>query len=360
MFCGHAVPEIVRAVRERVARSHPVPAADRGFRSRSPKSSHGGTRTRRIGSSRCRRRRRTPRSIRLARAVTDREVVVLFEGHYHGHFEEGLVDRDGSPQHAVAARPVERPSAGRVRIAQFNDADSLAEALAPGDVALVLTEPVMSNGIHLLAPIEGWHDDLRRITREHGTFLAVDETHSHVVGEGGASGPPRTRAGHPHDRQGRGGRDPDGRLRCGGHPRAGARRRAQRRDGRHPVREPAVRRRGARHAYRGLDAGRLRARDRCGFATGQRDRGRDRRGRPAVDDDPLRTAQRPVVRPRTAHGRRGARAGRHGPHASGPHLAGQPGHLGGASRRRPDLPRSRRPTPTSTDMWTPTPSCCPR
>ena len=31
-------------------------------------------------------------AIRLARAVTGREVVVLFEGHYHGHFEEGLVD----------------------------------------------------------------------------------------------------------------------------------------------------------------------------------------------------------------------------------------------------------------------------
>ena len=35
-------------------------------------------------------------AIRLARAVTGREVIVLFEGHYHGHFEEGLVDlQDG-------------------------------------------------------------------------------------------------------------------------------------------------------------------------------------------------------------------------------------------------------------------------
>jgi len=113
--------------------------------------------------------------------------VVLFEGHYHGHFEEGLVDRDASPQHPLQ-RGLSKGVSGRVRIAQFNDADSLAEALAPGDVALVLTEPVMSNGIHLLAPIDGWHDDLRRLTREHGTFLALDETHSHVVGEGGATG----------------------------------------------------------------------------------------------------------------------------------------------------------------------------
>jgi glutamate-1-semialdehyde aminotransferase len=32
---------------------------------------------------------------RSARAVTGREVVVLFQGHYHGHFEEGVVDLDG-------------------------------------------------------------------------------------------------------------------------------------------------------------------------------------------------------------------------------------------------------------------------
>ena len=99
-----------------------------------------------------------------------------------------------------------------MRIAQFNDAGSLADALAPGDVALVLTEPVMTNGIHLLAPNDGWHEDLRRLTREHGTFLGVDETHTHVVGEGGATGS-RPGPGHSHDRQGGRRRPADGRLR---------------------------------------------------------------------------------------------------------------------------------------------------
>ena len=60
-------------------------------------------------------------AIRLARAVTEREVVVLFEGHYHGHFEEGLVDRDASPQHPLQ-RGLSKGVSGRVRIAQFNDA----------------------------------------------------------------------------------------------------------------------------------------------------------------------------------------------------------------------------------------------
>ena len=40
---------------------------------------------------------------------------------------------------------------------QFNDVDALAQALEPGDVARVLTEPAMTNRIHLLAPEPGWH-----------------------------------------------------------------------------------------------------------------------------------------------------------------------------------------------------------
>ena len=39
-----------------------------------------------------------------------------------------------------------------MRIAQFNDPGTLREALEPGDVALVLTEPAMTNSIHLLLP----------------------------------------------------------------------------------------------------------------------------------------------------------------------------------------------------------------
>jgi len=76
---------------------------------------------------------------------------------------------------------------GRVRIAQFNDPGTLQAALAPGDVALVLTEPAMTNGIHLLLPEPGWHQALRDLTRQHGTLLAIDETHTHVVGSGGAT-----------------------------------------------------------------------------------------------------------------------------------------------------------------------------
>ena len=125
--------------------------------------------------------------IRLARAVTGREVILLFQGHYHGHFEEGMVDlADGqaSPVHRGLSKGV----TGRVRIAQFNDPDTVRAALEPGDVALVLTEPAMTNHLHLLLPEPGWHAALRALTREHGTLLGLDETHTHVLGPGGATG----------------------------------------------------------------------------------------------------------------------------------------------------------------------------
>ena len=62
---------------------------------------------------------------------------------------------------------------------QFNDVEALGSALAPRDVALVLAEPVMTNA-GVIHPESGYHEALRRITRDTGTLLAIDETHSLV------------------------------------------------------------------------------------------------------------------------------------------------------------------------------------
>jgi glutamate-1-semialdehyde 2,1-aminomutase len=185
MFCGHANPAIVAAVQAQAARSTQfllpteasVEVAEELAR-RYPVPQWQFT----LSATQA-----NTEAIRLARAVTGRDVVVLFQGHYHGHFEEGLVDlKDG------AASPVQRGLSkgvtGRVRIAQFNDPATLRTALEPADVALVLTEPAMSNWIHLLAPEPGWHEALRGLTRQYGTLLCLDETHTHVVGPGGATG----------------------------------------------------------------------------------------------------------------------------------------------------------------------------
>jgi glutamate-1-semialdehyde 2,1-aminomutase len=185
MFCGHAHPAIVRAVQERVARStqfllpteESVIVAEELAR-RYPLQTHWQFT---LSASQA-----NTEAIRLARAATGRDVVLLFEGHYHGHFEEGLVDlEDGRP--APVQRGLSKGVTGRVRISQFNDVEGLRTALGSDDVAIVLSEPALTNNIHFLPPEPGWHDELRRATRERGTVLAFDETHTHVVGEGGAT-----------------------------------------------------------------------------------------------------------------------------------------------------------------------------
>ncbi|WP_322059401.1 aminotransferase class III-fold pyridoxal phosphate-dependent enzyme [Paraburkholderia sp. J63] len=64
-----------------------------------------------------------------------------------------------------------------VRLVEFNDIEALERELAHGDVACVITEPMMTNiGMVPVAP--GYHDALRQITRRHGTLLLIDETHT--------------------------------------------------------------------------------------------------------------------------------------------------------------------------------------
>jgi glutamate-1-semialdehyde 2,1-aminomutase len=185
MFCGHANPAIVAAVQAQVARStqfllpteSSVAVAEELAR-RYPVPHWQFT----LSATQA-----NTEAIRLARAVTGREVIVLFQGHYHGHFEEGLVElADG--QLAPMQRGLSKGVTGRVRIAQFNDPGTLRKALEPGDVAQVLTEPAMTNNLHMLLPEPGWHQALRELTRQHGSLLAIDETHTHVAGPGGGTG----------------------------------------------------------------------------------------------------------------------------------------------------------------------------
>jgi glutamate-1-semialdehyde 2,1-aminomutase len=70
------------------------------------------------------------------------------------------------------------------RVVEFNDVDGLRTALAHGDVACVIAEPVMTNSCMVL-PEPGFHAELRRLTREAGTLLLIDETHTISTGPGG-------------------------------------------------------------------------------------------------------------------------------------------------------------------------------
>jgi glutamate-1-semialdehyde aminotransferase len=183
MFCGHANPQIVAAVQAQAARStqfllptqNSVEVAEElALRYSLPQWQFTLSAT-----------QANTEAIRLARAATGRDVIVLFQGHYHGGFDEGRVDLEDGRVTAVQ-RGLAKGVTGRVRIAQFNDAATLRRVLEPGDVALVLTEPTMTNA-PLLLPEPGWHEELRSLTRQYGTLLAFDETHTNVIGPGGAT-----------------------------------------------------------------------------------------------------------------------------------------------------------------------------
>ena len=83
-------------------------------------------------------------AIRLARFATGRGVIVMFEGHYHGHDEEWLFEREKGEIRAEY-HGVDRARQSNLRLIPFNNSDALAEALEPGDVACVVTEPVLTN-----------------------------------------------------------------------------------------------------------------------------------------------------------------------------------------------------------------------
>lgn len=124
-------------------------------------------------------------ALRVARAVTGRPKILVFNGCYHGTVDETLV-------RLVDGRVVPRPGLlGQVtdltqlaRVVEFNDVDGLHRELAHGDVACVIAEPVLTNSCMVL-PEPGFLDQLRRCTRETGTLLLIDETHTISSGPGG-------------------------------------------------------------------------------------------------------------------------------------------------------------------------------
>ena len=124
-------------------------------------------------------------AIRLARQLTGRTKILVFNWCYHGSVDETFVALDGGE---VVARegnvgaPV--PLAETTRVVEWNDADALRRELAHGDVACVLAEPALTN-IGIVLPEPGFHDALREATRETGTLLIIDETHTICAGAGG-------------------------------------------------------------------------------------------------------------------------------------------------------------------------------
>ena len=126
-------------------------------------------------------------AIRLARGFTGRPKILKFEGHYHGWYDDVLVNAHPHPAASLGHRndPIRiADSSGLNRralddtiVAPWNDMAAAERALDTnrGRVAAVLTEGVMAN-MGVIPPDPGYLSGLRDLTREHGALLILDET----------------------------------------------------------------------------------------------------------------------------------------------------------------------------------------
>jgi glutamate-1-semialdehyde 2,1-aminomutase len=127
-------------------------------------------------------------AIRLARRITARPKILVFNWCYHGTVDETLATLDergaACPRPGNLGPPVD--PALTTRVVEWNDLEALERELATGDVACVLAEPALTN-IGIVLPEPGFHAALRELTRRHGVLLILDETHTLSAGPGGAT-----------------------------------------------------------------------------------------------------------------------------------------------------------------------------
>jgi len=120
----------------------------------------------------------TMSAIRLARAATNRKIIVKFEGCYHGH-ADGLLVKAGS---GVATFGIPGSAGVPEEIAHltlalpYNDLVAVEAAFAahPGAIAAVILEPVVGNA-GCIAPAPGYLAGLRALSQREGALLIVDE-----------------------------------------------------------------------------------------------------------------------------------------------------------------------------------------
>lgn len=120
----------------------------------------------------------TMSAIRLARGFTGRDVIIKFEGCYHGHADSLLVKAGsglltfGQPSSAGVPADVSK----HTWVLEFNNLAQIEQVFSEhGDkIAAVIVEPVAGN-MNLVAPAAGYLQGLRAITEKHGALLIFDE-----------------------------------------------------------------------------------------------------------------------------------------------------------------------------------------
>jgi glutamate-1-semialdehyde 2,1-aminomutase len=129
-------------------------------------------------------------ALRLVRGVTGRRKILKFEGHYHGWSDAYSLASNMPGGARVDSEGIAPGAVEDTIVAPWNDADAAAAALEAhrGEVAAIVTEPVMAN-MGVIPPEPGYLEALRSLADDHGALLYVDETVTGFrLGAGGACG----------------------------------------------------------------------------------------------------------------------------------------------------------------------------
>jgi glutamate-1-semialdehyde 2,1-aminomutase len=128
-------------------------------------------------------------AIRLARQITGRPKILVFNWCYHGTVDETFItlecDGTSRARRGNVGPPLDPTLT--TRVVEFNDIPALQQVLAARDVACVLAEPVMTN-VGIVHPEPGYHQVLRELTERSGVLLILDETHTICAGPAGYTG----------------------------------------------------------------------------------------------------------------------------------------------------------------------------
>ncbi len=129
-------------------------------------------------------------AIKMARTITHKPKVLMFNFAYHGTVDDTIKQM---PEPGVIELRCSmdvfpgRDLSETTEIVEWNDLDAVEKALAKGDIAMVITEPVSSN-CGWRYPAEGFWDAVYDLCRKHGSYLCFDETHTISVGHEGYAG----------------------------------------------------------------------------------------------------------------------------------------------------------------------------
>jgi glutamate-1-semialdehyde 2,1-aminomutase len=177
---GHAHPEVVRAVQEAAARGLSFGAPTEGEIEMAEEICRlvpSLEQVRLVSSG----TEAAMSALRLARGATGRDLVIKFEGCYHGHADSLLVKAGsglltfGNP----TSSGVPEDFARHTMVLDYNDSQQLEDAFARiGErIACVIVEPVAGN-MNLLPATAEFLQTMRRLCTEHGACLIFDEVMS--------------------------------------------------------------------------------------------------------------------------------------------------------------------------------------